>query len=46
MSEVATNITEEQKKMPTFQKAIGDYYYLFENNGNLNYRVIGKKKIL
>lgn len=45
MSEIATNISEEQKNMKVFRKNIGDYAYTVENNGFGNYRVIMKKAL-
>ena len=45
MSEIATNITEEQSKKKVIKKLIGDYCYTVENNGFGNYRVIGKELI-
>ena len=45
MSEIATHISEEQKAMKTFRKAIGDYVYNIENNGFGNYRIIGRRKL-
>ena len=45
MSEIATNLTEEQRKQPVFRKAIGNYYYSVENNGFGNYRIIRKESI-
>lgn len=45
MSELATNITNEQRRMPVITKPIGDYIYTFENNFDNTFRVIGKKKI-
>lgn len=45
MSELATNITREQRTHPTVTKAIGDYIYTFENHFDNTYRVIGKRKI-
>lgn len=45
MSELATNITKEQKTYPTITKAIGKYVYVFENNFDDTYRVIGKKRL-
>lgn len=45
MSEIATNLTEEQSKKKVFSKAIGDYIYTVENKGFGNYRVIKKIKI-
>ncbi len=44
MSEIATNLTEEQKGKKVFRKAIGDKIYTLENNGFGHYRVIGVKK--
>jgi hypothetical protein len=45
MSELATNLTEEQATRRVFRKYIDDYVYLVENNGFGNYRIIGKEKI-
>ena len=45
MSELATHMTEEQRKQKVVHKAIGNYVYTVENNGFGNYRVIGKKPI-
>lgn len=45
MSEIATNLTEEQSESPTFFKNIGSYTYFIENNGGLSFRIIGKRKI-
>lgn len=45
MSEIATNLTEEQANKKVFSKAIGDYIYTIENNGFGDYRVIKKIKI-
>lgn len=45
MSEIATNLTEEQSKRRVFKKLIGDYVYTVENNGFGNYRIIGKELI-
>lgn len=45
MSELATNITKEQRKNRTIVKYIGQYAYTFENNFDNTYRVIGKEKI-
>lgn len=42
MHEIATNITEVQKRKKVFKKFIGDYVYTVENNGFGNYRIIGK----
>lgn len=43
MSEIATHISEEQKNMKVFLKAIGNYNYTVENNGFGDYRIIGKR---
>ena len=43
MSEIATYISEEQKNMKVFLKAIGNYNYTVENNGFGNCRIIGKR---
>lgn len=45
MSEIATNLTNEQREKPTFIKYIGNYVYMVENNFDNTYRIIGKKKI-
>ncbi len=45
MSEIATNITEEQSTKRVIKKHIGDYFYTVENIGFGNYRVIGKDLI-
>ena len=45
MSEIATNITEEQSTKRVIKKHIGDYIYTVENKGFGNYRVIGKDLI-
>lgn len=45
MSELMTNISKEQKELPTFHKPIGDFTYTFENHFDDTYRIIGKKKI-
>lgn len=45
MSEIRNNITKEQKKMPVFMKAIGNYMYTVENHFDDSYRLIGRKKI-
>lgn len=44
LSELATHITKEQKTYPTVIKNIGNYTYVFENNFDGTYRVIGRKK--
>ena len=44
MSELATNITHEQKQYPTIIKFIGDHVYTFENNFDNTYRIIGRAK--
>lgn len=45
MSEIATNLTDVQRNSRIFQKCIGDYVYFVENNGVLDFRIIGKGKI-
>ena len=45
MSELATNITPEQRSKKVFRKAIGNYYYTVENNGSGDYRIIGKERL-
>lgn len=45
MSEIATNLTEDQRNKKVFSKHIGDYIYTVENKGFGNYRVIDKIKI-
>lgn len=45
MSEIATNLTEEQSQKKVFSKHIGDYIYTVENKGFGDYRVIDKVKI-
>lgn len=45
MSELATNMTAEQRKKKVVSKAIGSYIYTIENNGFGDYRIIGKKAI-
>ena len=45
MSEIATNLSETQKKQSVITKAIGNYYYVFENNGFGDYRIICKAPI-
>lgn len=45
MSEIATNLTEDQRNKKVFSKHIGDYIYTVENKGLGNYRVIDKIKI-
>ena len=46
MSELATHMSNEQRKQKIVKKAIGDYFYTVENNGFGNYRVIGKQPIV
>jgi hypothetical protein len=43
MSEIATNLTAEQKQKSVFEKSIGKYIYTVENKGFGEYRIIGKK---
>ena len=45
MSEIASNLTEEQASKRVIKKHIGDYIYTVENKGFGNYRVIGKDLI-
>lgn len=45
MSEIATNITDDQKEMSVFRKPVGKYIYTVENNGFGDYRIIGKQAI-
>lgn len=45
LSELRTNITKEQKKLPVITKAIGNYTYTFENHFDDTYRIIGRKEI-
>lgn len=44
MSELMTNITDSQKKSPVIHKLIGKHLYIFENNYDDTYRVIGKRR--
>ncbi len=45
MSELKTWATKEQLENHVFKKYIGDYIYTVENNGNLDFRIIGKEAI-
>lgn len=45
MSEIASNLTEEQASKRVIKKHIGDYIYTVENKGFGNLRVIGKDLI-
>ena len=45
MSELATHLTDAQRKQKVVTKAIGKFVYTIENNGFGEYRVIGKKTI-
>lgn len=45
MSEIATNFTKEQAQKKVFNKAIGDYIYVVENNGFGEFRIVGKRRI-
>ena len=45
MSELATNLTEAQKRQKVVSKAIGNYVYTVEIKGFGDYRVIGKTLI-
>ena len=45
MSEIATNISNEQREQKVFSKYIGNFIYTVENNFDNTYRVIDKSKI-
>lgn len=45
MSELATNMTKEEKRQFVVSKPVGDYVYTVENHGFGDYRVIGKTPI-
>lgn len=45
MSEIATNLSAEQKASSVFIKYCGNYQYIVENHGFGNYRVISRRKI-
>ena len=45
MSEVATHISDAQRKQPIFRKHIGNNSYLIENGFDGTYRVIGKDRL-
>ncbi len=45
MSEIASNLSEEQKSSEVFIKYCGDYQYIVENHGFGYYRVISRRKI-
>ena len=45
MSEISTNITEDELKMPVVVKGIRNYRYTFEVYGYGHYRIIGRKKL-
>lgn len=45
MSEIATHITNAQRKQEVFVKNIGQYAYTIENNFDNTYRIISKDKI-
>ena len=45
MSELNTNLTNEERSHKYIQRAIGDYVYLIEDNGFNNYRIIGRIKL-
>lgn len=44
MSEIATWATKEQLKSKVFNKKIGNYTYIVENNGFGDFRIIGKRR--
>lgn len=45
VSEVNTNLTNEERKKNILVKPVGDYYYTFINKGFNDYIIIGKKEI-
>ena len=45
MHEINTNLSAENRSKKVVTKAIGDYYYSFENNGFDSYRIFRKKPI-
>lgn len=45
MSEINTHMTESERSQKVVTKAIGNYYYTFENNGFDDYRIIDKYEI-
>ncbi len=45
MSELATNLTEEERTKAIITRPIGNYSYTVENKGFGNYRIIGKRPI-
>ena len=45
MSEVATHISDAQRKQPIFQKAVGNILYTLENGFNGTYRVVDRRRI-
>lgn len=45
MSEIASNLSEEQNASNVFIKYCGNYQYIVENRGFGNYRVISRRKI-
>lgn len=45
MSEINTHMTEKERSQKVVTKAIGNYYYTFENNGFDDYRIIDKYEI-
>ena len=42
MSELATNMSKEQRSQKFVKKPIGDYVYVVENNGFGDYRIIDR----
>lgn len=45
MSEISTNITKEQRKMPYFAKCIGNHCYFIRNNGFGYYIILSRRKL-
>ena len=45
VSELNTNLTEEERAKPVLQRAIGNYLYTFRNCGFNQYQFIGRRKL-
>ncbi|HCJ90734.1 MAG TPA: hypothetical protein DHV71_02450 [Acidaminococcaceae bacterium] len=45
VSELNTNLTEEEREKPIIQRAIGNYLYTIQNYEFGNYGIIGRKKL-
>ena len=45
VSEINTNLTNEERKKNVLVKPVGDCYYTFINKGFNDYIIIGKKEI-